>query len=222
LAVVEHAGRKLLSVDAGGVADAGPSGDIQHGSGRAVLRLRLRARLWVATMAAVTNEEFARVVQARRQLRDLDARLAGRVESVTPLVAAMEAFCWRCRPKIGLAARNGCIRCRPRTSIRRQKPSLATSGRQLISMPTPCGKSWQSIRPGSSRTVANREPRNTPPDASHHVSRRYERASGFASVFGSRRWGRHGLRSALRRASNADRQRYLKSTFAVGIQHDLT
>jgi len=53
------------------------------------IRLRLRARLWVATMAAVTNEEFARVVQARRQLRALDARLASRVESMTPSVAAM-------------------------------------------------------------------------------------------------------------------------------------
>jgi hypothetical protein len=53
---------------------------------------RLRVRLWVATVGAVTDEEFAAVVRARQQLRALDARLTGRVPAVPPTLAAMEAF----------------------------------------------------------------------------------------------------------------------------------
>jgi hypothetical protein len=53
---------------------------------------RLRVRLWIATVGAVTDEEFAAVVRARQQLRALDARLTGRVTAVHPTLAAMEAF----------------------------------------------------------------------------------------------------------------------------------
>lgn len=53
---------------------------------------RLRVRLWVALMAAATDEEYAAVVRARRRLRALDARLTGRVTAVSPSLAAAEAF----------------------------------------------------------------------------------------------------------------------------------
>jgi hypothetical protein len=55
-------------------------------------RIRSLAEIWVAAMAATTDEEFARVVKARRQLRDLDARVIGRTAWVAPHVAAMETF----------------------------------------------------------------------------------------------------------------------------------
>ena len=55
-------------------------------------RIRLLARIWVGAMAAVTDEEFARVVAARQRLRDLDARMTGRGAAATPNVSVMEAF----------------------------------------------------------------------------------------------------------------------------------
>ncbi len=55
-------------------------------------RTRLLAEIWVASMAAVTDEDFAGVVEDRRRLRDLDARTGGRDATPTSTVAAMEAF----------------------------------------------------------------------------------------------------------------------------------
>lgn len=55
-------------------------------------RIRLLAEMWVASMSATTDEEFARVAADRQQLRDLDARMTGRGTAAAQTVAAMEAF----------------------------------------------------------------------------------------------------------------------------------
>ncbi|HEX4608574.1 MAG TPA: hypothetical protein VH092_10255 [Urbifossiella sp.] len=55
-------------------------------------RTRLLVEIWVAAMAATTDEDFAGVVAARRRLRDQDARLTGRVAAVTPTEIAAESF----------------------------------------------------------------------------------------------------------------------------------
>ncbi|QDU21792.1 hypothetical protein [Urbifossiella limnaea] len=55
-------------------------------------RIRLLAEIWVASMAAVTDEDFAGVVRDRRRLRDLDAHNDGRAATQTPKAAAVEAF----------------------------------------------------------------------------------------------------------------------------------
>ncbi len=53
-------------------------------------RIRLLADLWARSMAATTDEEFARVAKAHRQLRDLDARVAGHPADVPAVVLMME------------------------------------------------------------------------------------------------------------------------------------
>lgn len=72
-----------------------PAGFLK-GTGRrrdyADARIRSLAEVWVAAMAATTDDEFARVVRARRQFRDLDASVTGRTAWVAPPVAAMEKF----------------------------------------------------------------------------------------------------------------------------------
>jgi hypothetical protein len=54
-------------------------------------RIRLLAGIWVASMAAVTDEDFAGVVRDRRRLRDLDARSGGWEATPTSTLAAVEA-----------------------------------------------------------------------------------------------------------------------------------
>lgn len=55
-------------------------------------RIRSLAEIWVAAMAATTDEEFARVGRACRRLRDLDSRLAIRAVAVAPALAAVEVL----------------------------------------------------------------------------------------------------------------------------------
>src|SRR5207302_1211707 len=68
LVIAATAGRPLPD---GFVTEAGPRGAY------AAARSRLLARLWMWSMAAVTDEEFAHVVKVRQRLRDLDARVTG-------------------------------------------------------------------------------------------------------------------------------------------------
>ena len=55
-------------------------------------RVRLLARLWVATLAATSDADFARVVTARRRLRALEAKVTGFPQPVTRAVVRVERF----------------------------------------------------------------------------------------------------------------------------------
>jgi len=69
-------------------------------------RTRLLAEIWVASMAAVTDEEFAAVARDRQRLHDHDARTGGRAATPTPTVVAVEAFL-AALPAMARTARRG-------------------------------------------------------------------------------------------------------------------
>ncbi len=56
------------------------------------IRLRVRVWLWLASLAAITDEQFAAVLRARRQFCDLDTGFAGPTAPVSPPVVGLEAI----------------------------------------------------------------------------------------------------------------------------------
>ena len=132
-------------------------------------RIRLLARLWVASMAATTDQEFARVVRDRRQFRDLDAHMTARVGAVAPTVTAMEAFLMRLpaanrksgvADRVGDHARHGRRRTDGRSVWRMTSPPTSRQPDRPATPPAgPSGGRHLDARP------ASREPRGRPPDS---------------------------------------------------------
>ena len=90
-------------------------------------RLRLLARLWVASMPAVTDAEFARVVAARRRVQALDQAADG--PGPDPTQTAMEAFLLAL-PRVTRAGKR-----RSKGAGGRLKPVAGSGSRPVGSMP---------------------------------------------------------------------------------------